>query len=355
MTVATPYLPPLKNDLLLRVAHQLPVPRVPVWMMRQAGRTDPLYRQLREEDGRPLEEVFLDPEVSIQASLLPKRLGVDAIIMFQDILTPLTPMGTHFKFAPGPVIPSPIQHLDQVLALKEVKPEKSLTVVGHILKGISDELQGELPILGFAGAPVTLAFFMIAGKSPGKDQYSILEFMASHEEFTTALLKRLTTLTIDYLNYQIESGAHAVQLFESFAEVIPRAFYERFVQPTHEAIFSALPKNTPKILFAKECSFMDLMIQSGASIYSVGSCVNLKETLDASREPLIFQGNVDNQIVCNGTKENITSAIKACYAQTQKRNHIMNLNHGLLSQTPFENVQHFVNEAIALGQITEAQ
>ncbi|MDP6887862.1 MAG: uroporphyrinogen decarboxylase family protein, partial [SAR324 cluster bacterium] len=99
----------IKNDRLLRVLNHLPVDRVPVWMMRQAGRTDPEYNQLKKNDGRALEKIFADPEVSIKISLLPKRLGVDAIIMFQDILTPLTPAGSGFNFAPGPILERPIR------------------------------------------------------------------------------------------------------------------------------------------------------------------------------------------------------------------------------------------------------
>ena len=99
----------LKNDILVRVLNHLPVDRIPVWMMRQAGRTDPEYNQLRKNDGRALEELFLDPETAIKISLLPKRLGVDAIIMFQDILTPLTPMGAGFHFDPGPVLEIPVR------------------------------------------------------------------------------------------------------------------------------------------------------------------------------------------------------------------------------------------------------
>ena len=126
---------PLKNDRLLRVLNHLPVDRVPVWIMRQAGRTDPKYIQLRKKDGRPLEKLFSDVEISIKISLLPKKLGVDAIIMFQDILTPLTPTGTVFHFAPGPVLAEPIRTMNQVKAIRELDPEKQLGTVGQIIKG----------------------------------------------------------------------------------------------------------------------------------------------------------------------------------------------------------------------------
>ena len=157
-----------KNDRLIRVLNHLPVDRIPVWMMRQAGRTDPQYNQLRKNDGRALEELFADPEIAIKISLFPKRLGVDAIIMFQDILTPLTPMGAGFHFDPGPVLERPVRTMAQVKALRLPEPDTDLQTVAQILSGLKEELAGELPILGFAGSPMSLALFLIAGSSPNR-------------------------------------------------------------------------------------------------------------------------------------------------------------------------------------------
>ena len=340
----------LKNDRLLRVLNRLPVDRVPVWIMRQAGRTDPEYIQLRKKDGRPLEKLFSDVETSIKISLLPKKLGVDAIIMFQDILTPLTPTGTVFQFAPGPVLADPVRTMNQVKAIRELDSEKQLGTVGQIIKGINEKLNGELPLLGFAGSPMSLAFFMIAGSSPNQKHKDILAFINENPVFTQALLERLTELTVDYLNYQIASGAHAVQLFESFADVIPLELYEKYVQPTHEKIFSSLDPNTPSILFTKESPHLELMLQSGAKALSVGNCIDL-ETAKKKAPEVILQGNVDNKILADGSKEDITKAVSKCFAETSRKNHILNLNHGLLERTPFENVQHFVNVAKDLGGI----
>ena len=170
-----------KNDRLLRILNHLPVDRVPVWLMRQAGRTDPEYCQLRKKDGRPLEKLFLDPETAIKISLLPKRLGVDAIIMFQDILTPLTPMGAGFHFAPGPILERPVRTMAQIKALRAVDPEIHLQTVAQILKGLNAELKGELPVLGFAGSPMSLAFFLIAGNNPNRKIKEILAFVEEQD------------------------------------------------------------------------------------------------------------------------------------------------------------------------------
>ena len=340
----------IKNDRLLRVLNHLPVDRVPVWMMRQAGRTDPEYNQLKKNDGRALEKLFADPEIAIKISLLPKRLGVDAIIMFQDILTPLTPAGAEFHFAPGPILEKPVRTMSQVKALRAFDPEVHLQSVSQILKGLNTELKGELPVLGFAGSPMSLAFFMIAGRSPNQKLAEVLAFIEEQAEITQALLDWLTVMTVDYLNFQIASGAHAVQLFESFADVIPLEIYKKFVQPTHEKIFSALASTAPSILFTKESPHLDLMLQSGASVLSVGNCIDLEHAQKQAPE-MIFQGNVDNKILADGTKADITQAIQKCFEQTGRKNHILNLNHGLLERTPFENVQHFVNAAKEFGRV----
>jgi uroporphyrinogen decarboxylase len=339
-----------KNDRLIRVLNYLPVDRIPVWMMRQAGRTDPEYNQLRKNDDRALEELFADPEIAIKISLLPKRLGVDAIIMFQDILTPLTPMGARFHFAPGPILEKPVRTMAQVKALRLPDPETELRTVAQILGGLKTELAGELPVLGFAGSPMSLAFFMIAGSSPNKKIKEVLAFIKEQPAITEALLELLTEMTVDYLNYQIASGADAVQLFESFADVIPLELYKKYVQPTHEKIFSALIPTTPSILFTKESLHLDLMLKSGASVLSVGSCIDLGQAKKRAPE-MIFQGNVDNKILADGTKEEITQAVRKCFEQSGRKNHILNLNHGLLERTPFENVQHFVDVAKELGRV----
>jgi len=339
----------LKNERLIRVINNLPVDRVPVWIMRQAGRTDPEYNKIRKNDGRSLEKLFDDPEISIKISLLPKRLGVDAIIIFQDILTPLTPSGAEFRFVPGPILEKPIRNIEQIKKLRSVDPEKHLQTVAQIIKGLNKNLNGELPVLGFAGSPMTLAFFLISGGNLKNKMEAVLKFIEERPDVTQVLLDWLTELTIDYLNFQIESGVHVIQLFESFAEFIELEKYKKFIQPTHEKIFSSISKKTPSILFAKELPHVDLMIKSGASVLSVGSCIDLAEAKKMDTR-MIFQGNVNNKILADGSKEDITQAVARCFKQSGMQNHILNLNHGLLERTPFENVHHFVKIAKELGR-----
>ena len=349
----------LKNDLLLRAARRLPVERVPVWLMRQAGRSDPAYRVLREKTNLPLERLFrtvpspfsaTEIEWAIEISLLPQRIGVDAIIMYHDILTPLAPIGIHFRFAPGPVLEMPIRTREQVEALGTVdNPPSQLKFTGKLIGGLRRALDEELPLIGFAGAPLTLAFFIVVGRSPiakggGISSEAQVAFQMMHEQphLFHKLLKRLTRLTIDYLNYQISEGVQIVQLFESIAAGIDRPLYETFVQPYHEQIFAELDASVPSILFAKECSYLDLMLKSGADVLSIGTCVDLEEAQAGTKGKIAFQGNVDNKILRDGAVDDITVAVNRCLQQGGKIGHILNLNHGIYPDTPFESVKHFV-------------
>ncbi len=352
----------LKNDLLLRAAKCLPVERVPVWMMRQAGRSDPLYRQIRQELNLPLERLFrtcptpmsdTDVEWAVKISLLPKRIGVDAIIVYKDILTPLAPMGAHFRFSPGPILSKPIRTQSQVDALCPLDdPYVQLEYTGQVIRSLRKTLNGELPLIGFAGAPLTLAFFLIAGESPMKRGAGIsekatpvFEMMEDASELLHELLDKLTEMTINYLNYQISQGVQIVQLFESIADVLSRQMYEDFALPYHQRIFAELNSDAPGILFAKECPYVNFMHQSGADVLSVGKCVNLKKAKTKIGDSVAFQGNVDNDILRDGTFSDITEAVRICIEQGGKTGHILNLSHGLHRDTPFENVKHFVNIA----------
>ena len=352
----------LKNDLLLRAARCLPVERVPVWMMRQAGRSDPLYRQIRKELNLPLERLFrtcpfpisdTDVESAVKISLLPKRIGVDAIIVYKDILTPLAPMGAQFRFNPGPVLDQPIRTQSQIDALNPLDdPYVQLEFTGHVIRTLHVTLNGELPLIGFAGAPLTLAFFLIAGESPMKKGEGIsvaatpvFEMMEHAPHLMHNLLDNLAEMTINYLNYQISQGVQIVQLFESIADVLSEEMYERFAYPYHSRIFSGMNREVPVILFAKECPYVNLMYKSGADVLSIGKCVDLEKAKSETNGSVAFQGNVDNDILRDGTFSQITDAVNKCIKQGEKIGHILNLSHGLHRDTPFENVRHFVNIA----------
>ena len=327
----------LKNDLLLRAARRERTERTPVWMMRQAGRFDPQYRAIREWANLPLEQMFRTPELAAEISLLPRRLGVDAIIFYQDILTPLGPMGAEFVFRPGPVLETPLRTAADLAALQPYDVAAELPFVAQTLSLVRNALAGDLPLLGFAGAPLTLAFFLLEGGSPGHNPTQARALMSSDPTAFHQLLDRLADMTADYLAFQIEAGVDAVQLFESVGDLLTEAEYREFAHPYHVKVFSQLVGRVPLILFVKELPFIELMAGTGADVISVGKCVDLAEARRLVGHKVALQGNVDNQLLAKGTFAEIDSAVRACVQAGGHQGHILNLNHGLLKDTPFEN------------------
>ncbi|MCG3136786.1 MAG: Uroporphyrinogen decarboxylase [Phycisphaerae bacterium] len=332
-----------KNDLLLRAARRERTSRTPVWLMRQAGRTDPEYVRLRERCGLPLHDMFRHADLATEVSLLPRRMGVDALIFFQDILTPLAPLGAPFEFVPGPVFAEPIRSASQVQRLQFYDIADELPFVGRILQNLRREAGAELPILGFAGAPLTLAFFMIEGQSPGSDPTVARRFMHEQPQLLHRLLEKLSRLTVDYLNYQIASGAHAVQLFESCADLLTPDEYREFAHPYQQQIFATMRQDVPRILFAKEQPDVGLMIQTGAEVISVGNCVDLATARHQFGDRVALQGNVDNQLLVAGPLEAIDRAVSVCITAGDHTGHILNLNHGLLRNTPYDHILQLIH------------
>lgn len=313
--------------------------------MRQAGRSDPAYRAYRERVGLALEALFRSPAHSAAISLLPQRFGVDAIILFQDILTPVTPMGTAFRFAPGPRLDTPIRSPEQVRALRSVRVEHALAFVGEAIQRVLTQLQSALPLIAFAGAPFTLAAFLVEGHSPMAGMPHTLALAQDHPAAFADLIDRLSELTADYLVYQVQQGAHVVQLFESLGPLIPEELYMRYAFPSHQRIFSALPAQTPSILFVREAPWIDALIDSGASAISVGAGTDLRRLQQRCAGRVAIQGNVDQRLLAQGPPQAIDAAVQACIEAGGGRGHILNLAHGVLPETPFEHVQRFVQAA----------
>ena len=338
-----------ENDLFLRAARREKTERTPVWLMRQAGRFDPEYLAIREQAEMPLELMFRDPDLAAEISLLPKRFGVDAIIFFQDILTPLAPMGIPFAFRPGPVTARPIRTAADVASLRRFDPDRDVPFVPQTLCLVRDALRGELPLLGFAGAPLTLAFFMIEGGSPSNGDASAepaaphaRSMMQGDPALPHRLLDMLADMTADYLAMQIEAGVDAVQLFESCADLLTPEEYREFAHPYHERIFARLGGRVPTILFAKEQTCLELMARSGADVLSVGTGVDIADASVRFGDTVAIQGNLDNRLVAGGTPDEVQEAVRKCVRAGGHTGHILNLNHGLLKETPVENVVRLI-------------
>ena len=332
-----------QNDLFVRAAHGEKTERTPIWLMRQAGRTDPEYNRLKEELNMPLEDMFSNPEIAARVSLLPKRLGIDAIIFFQDILTILTPMGAEFKFRPGPVLDEPIRSTDQVRSLHHFDVATELPFIEKTFELIHGELDGEMPVLGFAGAPLTLLFFLVEGKSFGSSADNSLGLLSEKPQLAHELLDTIARATIDYLKLQIEVGAAALQLFESAAYLLSPEIYEEFALPYQQQIFEAISGEVPTINFARDWNDLDSLDSAGADIISLPASISIAQARERLGENRIFQGNLDNQLLAQGSLEEIEEAALTCIRSGQQQGHIFNLNHGLLRDTPYENIVHLVD------------
>lgn len=328
---------PSSEHLLIRAARGEAVERPPVWAMRQAGRWDPEFQRVRA--GRPFFQFNEDVEASVKATLCPRRFGVDGIILFYDITTLPIAMGLPFelKSGAGPVPDSPVRTMADVEKLDANPEPRTYQHIRDLLKRVTEELRGELPVLAFAGAPYTVATYCIG---TGKDTDATRRFIEEHLDVWTALLDRIATATVGFLNRLIADGAAMYQLFDSWAGLLDPWEYDQWAQKYHESILAGAT-GVPRILFVKEGPYLERMCGSGAEIISIGSCHDLADA--RRRYPgLVFQGNVDEEILRSGTPEEVTAATRACIAAGGGHRHIVNLNHGVDKGTPVANFEAYI-------------
>jgi uroporphyrinogen decarboxylase len=326
--------------LLLRCARGEPVERPPVWAMRQAGRWDPEFNRLRA--GLSFYEFSENAELAAQASLLPRRFEVDAIILFYDITTLTVAMGLPFVLRPseGPVPERPVRTEADVARLAAEPDPARIQHIRSLLERVRAELRGELPVIVFAGAPFTLATYCIG---TGKDIAATRKFAAEKPRVWDALLERIAQATTHFLNNLVREGANLYQLFDSWAGLLDRDEYQRWAQPHHQAIF-ARAGGVPRILFVKEGPYLDLMAVSGAEVISLGT----RHDLAAARRDyphLVFQGNVDEKLLRTGTPEQVAEATRRSIAAGGGQRHIVNLSHGMHRDTRVANFEVFVRTA----------
>jgi uroporphyrinogen decarboxylase len=326
--------------LLLRAARGEFVERPPVWAMRQAGRWDPEFNKLR--GSLSFYEFSENAELSARASLLPRRFGVDAVILFYDITTLAMAMGLPFRLLPqvGPAPDRPIGSLGDVDRLIARPDADSFGHVLRILHLVRQELAGTLPVLVFAGAPFTLASYCIG---TGKNIAATRSFAVQEPLIWAKLLEKLQTATIHFLATLAAAGADAYQLFDSWAGELTLTEYQSWAQPHHQAIFAAL-RQIPSVLFVRECPYLDEMVASGANVISLG----IRHDLACARRDfpqLVFQGNVDEELLRRGSAEVVAEATRGCVQAGGGRRHIVNLNHGVDRGTPPENFAAFVRAA----------
>ena len=337
------------TERFLRTCRGEPVDRPPVWLMRQAGRYLPEYREVRK--GVTFLEMCRDVDRAVEVSLQPIDLvGSEAVIMFQDIFTPIPGMGVDLDFAPGPVLAEPIRSAEQVDKLRVPEPRESVPFVFEILKTLRRELEGrQVPLLGFAGAPFTLAAYMVEG-SGSKDFAHVKRMMYREPEILNALLDKLTESSVGYLNAQIEAGAQAVQIFDTWAGLLTAAEYREWVLPRHQEIAQRVNRDqAPLILYINNgAHLLDDSVESGVDVLSLDWRVDLADAARRHGQRVALQGNMDPSVLA-APPEKIAAMVRDLARDAAPaKGYVANLGHGCLPGTPVEGVRAFTEAVRSL-------
>lgn len=337
--------PAWENSLFMRAARREPVERIPVWLMRQAGRYLPEYRALREKV--PFLELCQTPELAAQVTVeTVARLGVDAAILFADLLPILEPMGfeLHYGAGEGPTIRNRLQNPRDVDAVKELE-EADLDALDFVFQTVKLARQGlppEIPLIGFSGAPFTLAAYLIEGKS-SRGFEKAKAFLFSDAGAWRELLERLARSVARYLLRQIQAGVQAIQVFDSWAGCLGPEHYRRFVLPYTQMVFAAIPQAIPAIHFVTgNPALIPLQTEAG-TVIGVDWRVDIGDAWAAIGEDHAVQGNLDPAILC-GCRELLRQETETILRRTRgRRGHIFNLGHGVLPSTPVDQVLYLVD------------
>ena len=328
--------------LFLRACRREPVSRVPVWMMRQAGRYLPEYRALREKHS--FLEVAKTPELAAEVSLQPyRRLGVDAVIVFSDILIPAEAMGAPIELGDaGPVITAPVRTSAQVEALSVFDPDRETRFVADAIRLLAKSLGPGVPVLGFAAAPWTLACYLVQGAS--REGFPAAKALLWNEPGSLRkLLEKIARATALYLKAQIAAGAAAVQLFDTWAGELDAPVYREFELPATQLLIEELsPGKTPVILFSKASNhLLSSLVRTGANVLSVDWRMDLAGLQRTFGDRVAIQGNIDPSVLLS-SRQAIVNSVHEALRQTRGRGHILNLGHGILPDTPVENALAFI-------------
>ena len=307
--------------------------------MRQAGRYLPGYRRLRERIS--FLDLCCDSEAAAEVTVdTVRHLGVDAAIVFADILLPLVPMGLGLRFekGEGPHIERPIRGREDVDALADVHVEESLSFVARTIKLVRAELNGSVPVIGFAGAPFTLAAYAIEGGS-SRNFVATKTMMYREPAAWHRLMKYVANMTADYLNMQIDAGADAVQLFDSWVGALSPKDYEQFALPYTAQVIASLRSRVPVIYFGTMTgSLLELMRNANPDVIGLDWRVDLNEAWNRLGESVAVQGNLD-PVKLFGDASDVRKAVRNILARIEGRpGHIFNLGHGVLPGTPVDNV-----------------
>ena len=345
-----------RADRFLAACRGEAVDRTPVWLMRQAGRYMAEYRALRERHG--LVEICRDPALAAAVTLQPVRaFDLDAAIVFSDILLPLVPMGARLDFAKGegPVIENPVRSPADARALRRIDPARELAFVLRAVERAAAALEG-LPLIGFAGAPFTLASYLIEGGA-SRHHERTKTFLFRHPDAWHDLLARLAEVAGAHLANQVAAGASAVQLFDSWAGCLAPGDYERHVLPhSRRAISVAREAGAPVIHFSTgTAGYLELVHAAGADVLGLDWRVRLDRAWERLGPEARLQGNLDPAALLGPPEAARERAREVLEQARGRRGHVFNLGHGILPWTPVENVAAVVEEVHAFGTAAPAR
>lgn len=328
-------------EILVRALRGESTPRRPLWLMRQAGRMLPEYRELKERYS--FRDLSSDPEMAAEVTLLPfQRFPFDGAIVFADLMSPVAALGIEVDYAPGPVIDTPIASREHVERLRDPDPEEIAPEVIETLRLVAPELDDEVALLGFAGGPWSIAAYLVQGESK-REFPGLRAFARSEPGATEGLLTKLARLCGDYLVQQARAGAQAVQVFETWSGILSRSEWDRVVKPHLRALLErAEAGGVPRILFLKNAPHL---IESASELPADALAVDWRIDLPSLRQQLgdarPLQGNLDPAVLLAGP-DATRAAARELLSRMPARGHVMNLGHGVLPQTPLESVEALV-------------
>ncbi len=332
MPAASTTNPALHDSAFLRAARGEPVAHTPVWFMRQAGRSLPEYLAIREGTG--MLESCMRPDMVVEITMQPvRRYGVDAAIFFSDIVLPLKAVGVDLDIKPGvgPVVAQPVRTMADVEAIPDLTPEH-VPFITEAVQGLVAEL-GDTPLIGFAGAPFTVASYLVEG-GPSKEHAKTKALMFGAPEVWQALMDKIGGIAADYLEVQVDAGASAVQLFDSWAGAVTRADYREHVLPHSARVLERVGSTgVPRIHFGVGTGeILDLMGEAGADVVGVDWRVPLSAGIE--RVPgKVVQGNLDPTLVFAPTEVMLDRARQVLDDGAAAPGHIFNLGHGVIPST----------------------
>ena len=330
------------NDRFVRACRREPVDATPVWFMRQAGRSFAAYRKLRERYG--ILELAKTPDLCAEVTLMPVRdLRVDAAVLFADIMLPLEPMGVGLRIEPdvGPIIDRPIRSAADVAALQSFDPaEVSFSM--DAIRLVKRELNGTAGVIGFSGAPFTLACYLIEGR-PSRDFATAKAFMYREPAAWHDLMERLSVMVVAYLRAQIDAGADVVQLFDSWVGGLGPADYAEFVRPHVGRIFAAL-RDVPTIHFGTgTAALLELLAEAGGDVIGLDHRVSLADGWARVGHDRGVQGNLDSARLLAGWDATRAGALAVLREAGGRPGHVFNLGHGVLPQTDTDLLRRLVD------------